>query len=63
MTANSHTECSILVNTPITYAYEHLWELLLEENKWTEGSKISKKSASEILRNITTAEIDVKQKI
>ena len=63
MTDNNHTACSILINVPITFAYEHLWELLHEENKWTEGSKISKKSAGEILRNITTAEIDVKQRI
>jgi hypothetical protein len=63
MTDNNHTVCSILINVPITFAYEGLWELLHEENKWTEGSKISKKSASEILRNITTAEIDVKQRI
>ena len=63
MTDNNHTACSILINVPITFAYEHLWELLHEENKWTEGSKISKKSTNEILRNIATAEIDSKQKI
>jgi hypothetical protein len=28
MPGNNHTECSILINVPITFALESLWELL-----------------------------------